>query len=425
MAQAPLPKRRSGSQPGRAAPPLPPPQHPLPASLPRPLAPGEPPADPPDPPPAPPAPDSPPAEPAEAAAPLPARTRTTDRRPAPGRPLALARAAAATRADALSRAASPSGQAPPPAGPPGPAAPQVSAPASAPAPSPGAVRRRRPVLLSALAVVLAAGVTVALLTRPSPAPAPAPRQPALAGQGAFAAAARARDGAAAWVAARVSRSAIVACDPVMCAGLHGRGVPAADLLVLGTGAPDPLGAGVVVATAAVRSQFGARLAGVYAPVVLARFGAGAAAIEVRVVAPGGAAAYQAALARDEQARRGVAGQLLGNPSVILSAAARADMAAGRVDARLLLTLPALAAIHPVQVLAFAGAGPGADPGLPLSSAQLSADPPAGGLPAAAYATWLLGWLATQRPPFNAISSRTGTTVTVTFTSPPPLGLITS
>ena len=70
---------------------------------------------------------------------------------------------------------------------------------------------------------------------------------------------------------------------------------------------------MVVATAAVRSQFGARLAGVYAPVVLARFGTGAAGIAVRVIAPGGAAAYRELLARDAQARRHVAAQLLGQP----------------------------------------------------------------------------------------------------------------
>ena len=78
----------------------------------------------------------------------------------------------------------------------------------------------------------------------------------------------------------------------MCAALQSAGLPAADLLVLGTATPDPLGADLVVATAAVRSQFGARLAGVYAPVVLARFGTGAAGIDVRVIAPGGAPAYR-------------------------------------------------------------------------------------------------------------------------------------
>jgi hypothetical protein len=91
-AAAALPRRRSGAHPGRTAPPLPPPQHPLPASLPRPLTgPGEAPAEPAGPGPAPDCPPAvpgplPAAEPAGAAAPpagpppLPARARATDRR---------------------------------------------------------------------------------------------------------------------------------------------------------------------------------------------------------------------------------------------------------------------------------------------------------------------------------------------------------
>jgi hypothetical protein len=405
---------------------------------------------------------------------LPKRTRTTERLPAPGRSVVLARVNALARADALrrraatappepaappapataasataaapvtapapvteaaivtapvtaalpepaalppaaaARRASPTGEVPPPVAAPGP---DVSANASAPAPAPAARRRRRPALLVSLAVVAAAGVIAAVMAWPAPAGG------ASSGQAAFAAV-PSRDSAAAWVAARISRSSIVACDPVMCSDLHGRGVPAADLLVLRAGAPGPLRAGVVVATPAVRSELGARLPGVYAPAVLARFGTGPGAVDVRVVAPGGAAAYQAALARDEQARQRAAAQVLGNRGLLLSAAARVDVAAGRVDSRLLLALPALAAVHPVQVLAFAGTGPGADPGLPLSSAELSAGPPGAGLPAAAYTTWLLGWLASQRPPFRPVAANSGRTVTVTFSGPPPLGLTT-
>ena len=42
----------------------------------------------------------------------------------------------------------------------------------------------------------------------------------------------------------------------MCSVLLGHGIPAADLLVLGPGAADPLGSAVVVATPAVRAMFG-------------------------------------------------------------------------------------------------------------------------------------------------------------------------
>ena len=99
-----------------------------------------------------------------------------------------------------------------------------------------------------------------------------------------------RDQAAAWVAGHVSGGAVLACDSAICAALAQHGVPAGNLLVLGPGAGDPLGSAVVVETAAVRNIFGARLASVYAPEVLASFGTGAARIEVRIVAPDGTAA---------------------------------------------------------------------------------------------------------------------------------------
>jgi hypothetical protein len=96
------------------------------------------------------------------------------------------------------------------------------------------------------------------------------------GAGAFAAAAAARQQAAAWVARQVSADAIVACDPAMCAVLQGRHVAAGRLLVLSPARAAPLGSDLVVAAPAVRSQFGARLTAVYAPVTLATFGSGAA-----------------------------------------------------------------------------------------------------------------------------------------------------
>ena len=55
----------------------------------------------------------------------------------------------------------------------------------------------------------------------------------------------------------------------------------------------------------------------------------------------------------------------------LSAPARAALVAGRVDTRLLITLAAMAAQGPVDVLAFGGAAPGASPGVPLRTAELA------------------------------------------------------
>ncbi len=153
---------------------------------------------------------------------------------------------------------------------------------------------------------------------------------------AVAAAAAVRQRAAAWVAGQDSPDAIVACDPAMCAALEAHGVPAGRLLALTPARSDPLGSDLVVATAAVRGQFGARLVGVYAPVTLASFGSGTARIDVRVVAPDGAAAYWTALAADVRARASAGAQLLRNRSIHVSAAARTALANGEVDPRLLV-----------------------------------------------------------------------------------------
>jgi len=73
------------------------------------------------------------------------------------------------------------------------------------------------------------------------------------------------------------------------------GFPAARLKTLGPGTRDPLGSAVVIATSAVRNEFGTRLATDYAPGLIASFGSGPARVEVRAVAPGGGAGYVAAL----------------------------------------------------------------------------------------------------------------------------------
>jgi hypothetical protein len=227
-----------------------------------------------------------------------------------------------------------------------------------------------------------------------------------------------RDQAAAWVASQVSAGAIVSCDPAMCAVLVRYGFPAANLLVLGPGAPDPLGSGVVLATPAVRSMFGGRLATVYAPQTLASFGTGPARVDVRVVAPDGAAAYRTALAADVRARRAAGLQLLADPRVSGPAAVRDDLAAGRVDARLLITLAALAAAEPVQIQAFGGGGPGASPGTPLRTAEIAAP--------TATAQAMLAFVRAQRPPY--LPARSGLSrgvLTVDFTVPSPLGLLQS
>ena len=253
-----------------------------------------------------------------------------------------------------------------------------------------------------------------------------------------------RQQAAAWVAGQISRSAIVSCDPAMCSDLQERGVPAGDLLVLGAAAPDPLGSDVVVATCALRNEFGKRLAGVYAPAVLASFGSGGARIEVRVIAPDGAAAYRAALTADLSARRQAGAQLLRNPRISVTAAARRQLSDGTVDSRLLITLATLAGQGQVRIMSFGEPAPGASTVVPLRSAVIAgpAAPDAaaginsqvasrstGQAGSAAYVPSVLAFLRAQRAPYLAAVIRAirlpggQLAVRIGFASPSPLGLL--
>jgi hypothetical protein len=250
-----------------------------------------------------------------------------------------------------------------------------------------------------------------------------------AGQGGeqIAAAATVRKLAAEWITRQVSPGTKVACDPLMCSALQSLGIPATNLLVLGPAAADPLGADLVVATPAVRSQFGSRLDSVYAPSVMAGFGSGAGRVNVRVIAPDGAPAYLAALSQDVAARKAAGAQLLANRQIKVTAQARAQLATGRVDSRLLIMLPVLARVHPVRILAFGDPGPGASSGIPLCSADLSGSARAAGMSDASYQRWLMAFLRFQRPPFAASIAvlRQGgqPIVRVQFSMPSPLGLL--
>jgi hypothetical protein len=280
---------------------------------------------------------------------------------------------------------------------------------------------RRFGLLGLVLVIFAAGaLTVALVRQASPG------DPADPGRGSLRAAVAARAGAAGWVVGQVSRSAIVACDPVMCAALQARGFPAGSLLSLGPSAGDPLPSDVVVATAAVRSQFGRRLASEYAPVVMASFGSGTARVQVLATAQDGAAAYLRDLRADVRARQAGGTTLLGNANITYSAQARAALAAGQVDPRLQITLAAMAHLQHVQILAFGGAGPGASPGVPLRTAELSIPAGASGR---GYLQSALALLRAQRAPLLASSMTTArlasgrTVLLVGFAAPSPFGLL--
>jgi hypothetical protein len=309
------------------------------------------------------------------------------------------------------------------------------------------VRARRLTAVVLAVAVLAAAVLIVLLGRHPSGPA-APRRtgraaqasasPNPASQAAIAAAAAARQQAAAarqqaaaWVATQVSRSSIAACDPVMCSALQARGVPAASLLPLGPSAADPLGSAVVVSTAAIRSQFGARLASVYAPTILAAFGTGTARVEVRVTAPDGSAAYLSALRADVHGRMTNGAGLLRNSHISAPAAARRQLATGQVDARLLSTLVTLAGLERVRIVAFYDGGPGSSSGVPLRAVELASPR----LPRHArggqvgYLKSVLAFVHAQRALFLASSAslqrigRNQAVLHIEFAAPSPLGLL--
>jgi hypothetical protein len=188
------------------------------------------------------------------------------------------------------------------------------------------------------------------------------------------AAAASRLQAAAWVTQQVSPDVAVSCDPGMCRQLQRDGFPAARLRQLPRTARGLLGPGLVVATAAVRSQFGPSLAAAYASQVIASFGSGAARVDVRAIAPAGAAAFRIQLAAEQTALASAGRQLLGNKNVQASPSARAALSAGRVDARLLTILALLSAQLPVRLTSFTGA-PGAGSGVPLRAAQIDVTSP--------------------------------------------------
>jgi hypothetical protein len=233
--------------------------------------------------------------------------------------------------------------------------------------------RQRLLLFSAVLAVATIGSVVIgprIFSSTSSLSRPDPRRAAPGPSSGQIAAAAARAGAATWIRRWVTANADIACDPVMCHVLVTHGIAGARLLELDTAATDPIGADVVVATLTIRSQFGRSLAKVYAPAVLASFGAGQAEVDVRVV--GNGTNYLRALRSDVAARKAAGTALLHNPAISARGTAARELAAGDVDTRLLTNLVAL--IHwgcPVSVLSFGGRGPRSTTGMPLLSAEIT------------------------------------------------------
>jgi len=165
-------------------------------------------------------------------------------------------------------------------------------------------------------------------------------------------------------------------------------------------------------------------------VTLASFGSGTARIDVRVVAPDGAAAYWAALAADVRARASAGAQLLRNRSIHVSAAARSALADGEVDPRLLVALATLAHLHPLDVTGFSRPSPGASVGVPLRSADIAGPAPPGSRhPVSLHSLMVI--LQAQRTPYLPSSLEIvritpgGAVLRIGYPVPSPLGLLRS
>jgi predicted Ser/Thr protein kinase len=290
----------------------------------------------------------------------------------------------------------------------------------------GHVRRRWRVtaLLASILLIGGAGGLALILSRPGPSPEQSGSGLAASNQE-LAAGAAARTQAVAWILQQVSRATIVSCDAQVCTDLAQRGFTNTE--TLGPGSTDPLGSTLVVATAAVRAQFGGRLASVYAPAVLASFGSGNAKIEIRWNFPGGTSAYDAALGPDRQARKTQDAQLLHNSHLTVSATARDQLLSGDVDPRLPMLLAAMTEKYPVRIMGFGDRSPGGGPASLLRSMDLATHVSAAHEAARTYVSWMRGLVNAQWANLPASSKvvtlPAGQTVLrIEFDAPSPLTL---
>lgn len=248
--------------------------------------------------------------------------------------------------------------------------------------------RRKGILATAVAaVVVIGGVAAAFaLTTSSPAagshsgaasarPKLTPAQ--LAARAAAAAAAQADTRAAArWIAAQVVQGLVLGCDPATCAAILAAGYPTGGQVVLQPGVLLPGPGALIVSTPSVRAQYGAQLT-TLAPAVIAAFGTGAQAVQVRVIVPGGAQDFAQTSANALAARRQAGRALLRDRNVRAHGSLRTAVGSGLVDPRLITVLRRLATRYPVGLVHLGDGGPGTS-GMPFRMAEITVPPGRGG-----------------------------------------------
>ncbi len=283
--------------------------------------------------------------------------------------------------------------------------------------------RRRLVIAALALVAIAAGALTAVLAGHIAGSSADGSAPALQRQERLA-----RDQAASWVAQQVDHNALVSCDRVMCAALAADGFPSRGLLVLGLASPAPVTSNVVIVTAAVRNMFGSSLGSAYAPAILASFGSGTAEITIRVMARG-AAAYQAAANSDLKARKISDAALFNDNRIMISPMAKEQLAAGQVDARLVLAIASVAGGQPIDIVQFGNIGQGASAGLPLRFADLAVTYHGAHMTSSAYVRAMRASLNSANIPYHPVSAETAvlpdgqTVFRVEFTAPSPFGVL--
>ena len=269
-------------------------------------------------------------------------------------------------------------------------------------------------VLIAIVVVLAALVATAVFHAGSG----TPNAGASAANGSqtIASEAATRGRAVTWILSQVGRNIVVACDAVVCNDLAQHGFPAGDLNVLQPTATDPYGSEVVVASEDVRSQFGSKLAAVYAPELIASFGAGTNRIDIRVIAQSGPTAFRAAVSKDALARKQAGAELVANKKITIAGSAASQLTSGQVDLRLETAIAFLAVKQPLDILGFGTSAPGAGPGVPLRFAYLAESDAASHLSASQYLSSLLAGLHALRPPYVPLSETSVSATSVSATS---------
>jgi serine/threonine protein kinase len=309
------------------------------------------------------------------------------------------------------------------------AAPARSGPPQQSQPGGGRTRRRWRAAAVLASIVLAAGIggTALILTRHG-APPEQRNGGHAGGSGPLSHEAAVRARAIGWIMQQVSRAAVVSCDAQVCADLATRGFPPGDIKPLGNQSNDPLGSTLVVATAAIRAQYGPRLASVYAPAVIASFGSGNARIDIRLVFPGGTTGYRSAQQAAARTRKADDAQLLKNRQITFSATAREQLRSGDIDPRLTLLIDGMAHYHPLGIVQFTDQSPGGGPASLLRSVDLATANSAAHLAPPVYIAWMRSFVNAQRAEFRPAWSQQVTLATghtalrVGYDAPSPLSL---